>query len=134
MPRIVLDSNEYIYAFGAERKPACERLIGRLIEKAEKNSLSVSRSIADETRRNLKRTAFKLCHRFWLDMACRIDDDDNVPKALFASYLVRGLKPADAQIGAYAEWVNADFLISENRDFLALSKPLPYRIMKASEF
>ena len=73
--RLVLDSNEYILAFGDEPAPDCEAMILR-----------------------------------------------------------RSLKPADAQIGAYAEWVKADFLISENRDFLALAKPIPFRVMKASAF
>ncbi len=132
--RLVLDSNEYIYGFGAERKPECEGLILRVAEKAGRLSLFVPRMVADEVERNVSGAMFKAVHHFWREMGCSIDDDHIVPGGMLASYLKRGLKDADAMIGAYTEWVRADALVSENRDFLALSNPLPFRVMKASTF
>lgn len=48
-------------------------------------------------------------------------------------YESRGLKPGDAFIAAYTEWSGADYLITENRDFLALTS-LPFRVVRAEEF
>jgi hypothetical protein len=132
--RLVLDSNEYIYAFGVERKPECEALLQCLADPSVQSRLFVPQSVADEVRRNMRSVMFKQCHRFWNAMACAIDDESDIPSRFQNAYLTRGLKAADAQIAAYAEWVGADFLISENRDFLALTKPLPFRVLKAAEF
>ncbi|MBI3020645.1 MAG: hypothetical protein HYY59_01405, partial [Candidatus Omnitrophica bacterium] len=41
-----------------------------------------------------------------------------------------GLKPGDAFIAAYTEWTGADYLVTENRDFLALTA-LPFKIVRA---
>lgn len=67
-------------------------------------------------------------------MGCVTENDDLVPMALYAKYVSRNLKSADALIAAYSEWVKAELLVSENRDFLALSTPLPFRVVKAAAF
>jgi hypothetical protein len=40
---------------------------------------------------------------------------------------------ADARIGAFAEWVKADFLVSENQHFLKELKTTAYQVIDAAE-
>jgi len=56
-----------------------------------------------------------------------------VPFELGAKYESLGLKPGDAFIAAYTEWTGADYLVTENRDFLALTA-LPFKIVRAEAF
>jgi hypothetical protein len=60
-----------------------------------------------------------------------IDEDFFVPFELGVKYERMGLKEADAFIAAYAEWVGADALVSENRHFLGLNPNLPFKIVNA---
>ncbi len=62
-----------------------------------------------------------------------IDEDFSVPFELGAKYESKRLKPADAFIAAYAEWVGADTLVTENRHFLTLHIDLPFRILPAEK-
>ena len=134
--RIVLDSNEYIFAFGQKREVACEAVVRWLIAVAAEGraSLFVSRTVVNDVRRHMPGVLFKECHIFWRNVGTSIDEDGLIPSEILVAYLGRGLKMGDALVGAYAEWVDADFLISENRDFLALSTPLPFRVVKAAAF
>lgn len=90
--------------------------------------------VVDEVTQNLTNPILRIIHQFWILMGCTIDDDGLIPADLYESYIHRGLKSADARIAAYAEWIAADVLVSENRDFLALTKPLSFRVMKADAF
>ena len=56
-----------------------------------------------------------------------------MPFELGAKYESMGLKPADAFIAAYAEWVGANVLVTENRHFLTLYLDLPFRILPAEK-
>lgn len=132
--RLVLDSNEYILAYGEERAPDCEALIFRLTTQEGNVELFVPWMVVDEITHNLNDRVLRRIHRFWRLMGCTIEDESDAPSRIENAYLARGLKPADAQIAAYAEWVRAEILVSENRDFLALSTPLPFRVMKAAVF
>lgn len=132
--RLVLDTNEYLYAFGLERKVECEDINFWLGANAADVELFVPRMVVDEITRNLANPILRRIHRFWKLMECSIDDDGLIPADLYESYIHCGLKSADARIGAYAEWVDADYLISENRDFLSLAGPLPFRVTKAAAF
>ncbi|MBI3305347.1 type II toxin-antitoxin system VapC family toxin [Candidatus Parcubacteria bacterium] len=62
----------------------------------------------------------------------QIDEDEVVPFALGSKYEAQGLKPADAFIAAYTEWVGADILVSENRHFLSRQSDLPFKILSAA--
>ena len=61
----------------------------------------------------------------------KIDEDTEVPFELGAKYETKGLKPADAFIAAYTEWVGADALVTENRHFLSLHSNLPFKVVTA---
>lgn len=62
-----------------------------------------------------------------------IDEDFVVPFELGTKYEARGLKPADAFIAAYTEWVGADALVTENRHFLTRQTDLPFRVLTAEQ-
>ena len=61
--------------------------------------------------------------------------DDPVPKELVDKYIQLGLpEKADAFIGAFAEWMQARYLISENRHFLREFKTSDFKVLSAEEF
>jgi len=131
--QLVLDSNEYLFAFGSERKPSAVALLNLLVDHPAKYQLRVSRTILDEVRRN---TAPQRLRDFWLflqALGVAIDEDWEVPFELGAKYESRGLKPGDAFIAAYTEWTGAEYLVTENRDFLSLTA-LPFKIARAEAF
>jgi len=51
--RFVLDSNEYLFAFGVSRKPASVALLDALVDHPETHAVRIPRLIVDEIRRNL---------------------------------------------------------------------------------
>ena len=113
-------------------KPASAALFDALVSRLEIHTIRVPRLIIDEIRRNLPgdifREIFALIRSF-----TEIDEDFVVPFELGTKYEMAGLKPADAFIAAYTEWVGADYLISENRHFLTRHKDLPFRIVTAEQ-
>jgi len=129
--RFILDSNEYIFAFGSGRKPACEKLLNKLIETGSV-SLRICRLIIDEVRGKLNPAAFKECITA-INILTTIDEDFIVPDTISFKYESMGLKPADAFIAAYAELVKADILVSENRHFLARHGSLPFKVLTAAK-
>ena len=127
---LVLDSNEYIFSLGSIRKPACEILLDKIISSIPKHDISIPRMITEEVKRNLSPIVFKEFVAI-IHTITTIDEDFLVPFELGANYETKGLKTADAFIGAYTEWVGAEILISENRHFLSRFKDLPFKILNA---
>jgi len=130
--QLVLDSNEYIFAFGAAIDPSPRALIKSIIDEFPLHSVRLSRLITDEVRRNLSPESNKNFMTFITDIA-EIDEDFVVSFELGAKYEAFGFKEADAFIAAYAEWVGADALISENRHFLRRTNNLPFTVLTAEE-
>ena len=131
--QFVLDSNEYLFAFGIERKSSCETLFQTLLEAPAKHRIRISRTILEEVRRN---TAPQRFRNFWLflqALGVTVDEDWEVPFELGAKYESLGLKPGDAFIAAYTEWTGAEYLVTENRDFLVLAA-LPFKVVRADGF
>lgn len=129
---LVLDSNEYVFSFGKLTKAPCVSLIERLKTRHAKVNLHIPRLIVDEVRRNVSPQAFEKFIAF-LKGRTTIDEDFFVPFELGAKYEARGLKSADAFIAAYAEWVGANVLITENRHFLTRQKNLPFKVRSAEQ-
>jgi hypothetical protein len=131
--QIVLDSNEYLFALGAERKPACEALFKTILDAPGRYQIRIVRTILEEVRRNAIPQRFR---EFWLflrALGVSMDEDWEVPFELGMKYAALGLKPGDAFIAAYTEWTGAECLVTENRDFLTLAT-LPFKILRAAEF
>ncbi len=127
---LILDSNEYIFGLGSMPDPTCAKLLDTMLEHAAKIAIRVPRLITEEVRNNLTPEAFKEFILF-IHTFTTIDEDKVIPFELGAKYEDKGLKPADALIAAYAEWIGADFLVSENRHFLSRQSTLPFKIINA---
>ena len=129
---LVLDSNEYIFAFGPSIDQTPRALIKTILDKFPLHSIRLPRLITDEVRRNLSPESNKIFMAFITGIA-EIDEDFVVPFELGAKYEAYGFKEADAFIAAYAEWVGADALVSENRHFMRRSDNLPFLVIPAEE-
>jgi len=127
---LVLDSNEYIFAFGLYKKPSCEELLDTILSFSI--PIRISQAIIKEIRRNLPISAFKEFIEFITSLTI-IDEDIFVPFELGIKYELKGLKPSDAFIAAYTEWVGADALVTENRHFLSKHSDLPFKVLTAKE-
>jgi predicted nucleic acid-binding protein len=61
--------------------------------------------------------------------------DEPVPQNLVAKYIELGLREkADAVIGAFAEWVEAKYLVSDNRHFLHELRTDAFEVVSPAEF
>jgi predicted nucleic acid-binding protein len=130
----VLDSNIFIFAFDVPGKAACVELVNFLLQHRGTHShhVHIPRLILKEIRRNLNprllQDAMKAMHQLAIP-----DEDFVIPYKIGEKYRARGLKPADALIAAYAEWAEADFLVSQNRHFLSQQANLPFKIVTAQQ-
>ena len=58
-----------------------------------------------------------------------------MPQNLLAKYIELGLREkADALIGAFAEWVGAKYLVSDNRHFLQELRTDAFEVVSPAEF
>jgi len=61
--------------------------------------------------------------------------DSPIPEKLFRLYATLGLNiKGDALIGAFAEWMHVEYLISDNRHFLQEVRTDAYRLVTPAEF
>lgn len=128
--RFVIDSNEYIFAFGPAEESAARQLIDVLFDETFLHTILIPRAIFEEVKRNLSKYAFQEFNSF-INAMITIDEDIVVPFEIVFEYESRGLKPTDAFIAAYAEWRGVDVLVTENRHFLSLQSGLPFKILTA---
>lgn len=129
---LIIDSNEYIIAFGSSKEASPKTLLNTFLDKFPAHTLRIPRMIIEEVKRNITPELFREFIKF-ISAITAIDEDFNVPFELGSKYESKGLKPADAFIAAYAEWVGADVLVTENRHFLTLHIDLPFRILSADK-
>ncbi len=131
--RFVIDSNEYIFAFGpAQESERARRFLDLLLEKNFSHTIRIPRTIFGEVRRNLSAEAFQEFNKF-INALAAVDEDFVVSFEIVFKYEAAGFKPADAFIAAYTEYVGADILVSENRHFLTRHSSLPFRILTAEK-
>lgn len=126
----VCDSNVYIFAFGIAKHPACSRLLKAFVERPAAHRIRICRTIVEEVRDHLTAQEFREFIGL-LNRVTHIDEDLFVPFEFGSKYEWKGLKPADAFIAAYTEWVGAALLVSENRHFLSRRTDLPFRVLPA---
>ena len=130
--KLVIDANEYIFAFGIVEETPNRTLLDYLLIHSARNKTFICRTIINEVQRNL--VAPRLKDFFdYVYSVCIVDEDYIVPFELGAVYENEGLKPADAFIAAYAEHIGANLLVSENRHFLSHHSGLPFHVVKAVE-
>lgn len=132
---LVLDSNEYIFSFGSEPKSSCTLLVEQILQEPALYSLRICRTTIEDVRDHVSRGDFRDFIRFLQALDVFIDEDELVPFELGGKYLTRGLKPGDAFLAGYTEWVGADCLISENRkDFVNHPRLFPFKVRTAEHF
>ena len=129
---LVLDSNEYIFAFAIAKKHACAVLLEKILDAYPTHYIRIPRLIVEEVGRHLTPEEFKEFIEM-VNHLTTIDEDFVVPFELGARYESEGLKPADALIAAYVEWTGADALVTENRHFLNRHSNLPFKVLNASD-
>lgn len=124
----MLDSNEFIFGIPAT-KASCAQLMDRL----ETLRVYIPPMVVREVRTNFQQV-YDLGKAFFR----LINHQKNIkivwsepPEALVIKYMELGFAEEDAAIAACAEWVGAEYLISENRHFLQRSETLAFEIVNA---
>ncbi len=131
--QVVLDSNEFLFAFLAKKKECI------LVLRACKNMHAVIPSIVlEEVSENIKIESGKdqsgKVRKFILESGWfKVVEDAQIPKILLEKYITKGLKKEDSVIGAFTEWMGAKYLISENRHFLKLNAK-EFEVLSAKQF
>jgi predicted nucleic acid-binding protein len=128
----VLDSNEYLFAFGLAKQPPSVTLLDLLVSNPASYAIRIPRMIIEEIRRNLPGDIFREVLALVQGLT-HVDEDTMVPFELGDKYELAGLKPADALIVAYTEWIGAEALVTENRHFLSRRSDLPFRVLTAQQ-
>ncbi|MEK7477548.1 MAG: type II toxin-antitoxin system VapC family toxin [Candidatus Coatesbacteria bacterium] len=131
--RYVLDTNVFVLAFGSAPPVKTEDLLALVVERAEDCELITGREILTEVRRNLTPEALRRCWELLRALAVVPVEDWQIPFDLGEKYREPGLKAGDAAIAALTEWAEADYLVTENRDFMDRSL-LPFRVVRIAEF
>jgi hypothetical protein len=98
--------------------------------------VAIHRVIVLEVVRNLgKPEDLKLFFSLFDEHSPAFIVENLIPSGLVESYIARGLREkGDAYIGAFAEWLRVDYLISDNRHFLNELRTDAYRLLTPAEF
>jgi len=84
---------------------------------------------------HLSEEAFREFLRTLRSLETFVDEDELVPFQFGGKYLARGLKPGDAFLAGYADWVRAEVLVSENRkDFIEHPELFSFPVRTAERF
>ena len=130
--RFVIDSNVYIFAFGPSKEFKDRDFFSKLLNKVSTHTICIPRTIFEEVKRNLSPEAFQEFNKL-INALSRVEEDIVVPFEIGFKYETKGLKTNDAFIAAYAEWVGADCLVTENRHFLSRHSDLPFKVLTADK-
>jgi predicted nucleic acid-binding protein len=130
--RICIDSCVFIHGLG-DKEPAAARLLDRI---SPELALVIPRLVAQEVTRNLTTPEqVRRFYRLFHNRAFAFIVDELVPRPLVDKYASFGLpEKADAFIGAFAEWMQVRYLISDNRHFLRELKTQAFDVINAEEF
>jgi hypothetical protein len=132
---LVLDSNEYILAFGGERERASEDLLLTLALHPNRFIVSICRPILEEVGRHITPWQLSELYAFLNALDVGIDERWLVPFEFVERYIAKGLKRGDAFIAGYTEWIGADCLVSENRaDIVDRSELFSFSVLTAEKF
>ncbi|MBS3151209.1 hypothetical protein J4443_02400 [Candidatus Woesearchaeota archaeon] len=124
---IVLDSNEYIKHINEQ-----SNLLNPLFQRVG-FYFHLHKIIRDEVLRNLRNDAEKDFFKLVMENGIYIDEDI-LPIALFHKYKELGLNKGDIAIASFCEKIGADYLITENRDFLKSKNLADFQVLSLREF
>ncbi|MBC6478409.1 MAG: type II toxin-antitoxin system VapC family toxin [Hormoscilla sp. GM7CHS1pb] len=130
--RICIDSSTFIP--GLQKSEPDKVKLLRLVR--NNIHITIPRLIAKEVTRNLVvAEEVREFYRLFQEEEFGQIIDEPIPSALVEKYINLGLPAkADAFIGAFAEWMNVNHLISENRHFLRELQTTAFEIVNAAEF
>jgi hypothetical protein len=130
--RICIDSCTLINGL-QQTDPAAVRLLDLI---GYELTLVIPRLVGQEVTRNLgsPEQVRSFYHLFQAhDFAFIVDEP--VPRALVDTYADLGLpEKADAFIGAFAEWMEVRYLVSDNRHFLRDLRTEAFDVLNAADF
>jgi len=128
--RICLDSNQFIFGI-AGTDAAAEQLLLRL----PYLDVVIPRLVMNEVTRNLSEPDAKALYALLRRAPQVTIVDAPVPAALVAKYTRLGLREkGDAWIGAFAEWQQVTYLISDNRHFLTALPEATFVVLTPERF
>lgn len=128
--RICIDSNQFIFGISGVDS-AAERLMLLL----PGLDVVIPRLVMREVTRNLRASEIKSLYALLGRAPNVVVIDEPVPTSLVAKYIKMGLRDkGDAFIGAFAEWQQAAFLISENRHFLNDLREATFTVLTPDRF
>lgn len=131
---VVLDSNEFIFGFTGSKK-ACSDILKLIGVKFGVILPDVVFREVFERLKIIEGKDFASAVRYAiLKLDIKIIDERLVPRELTHKYYNIIKKRPDAAIAAFAEWTNAKYLVSENRDFLRNLKDKPFEVLRAEDF
>jgi hypothetical protein len=96
----------------------------------------IPRLVAIEVTHNLQSATDQArFYRLFYERPFAMIIDEDLPNDLLTSYIAKGLRAkGDAYIGAFAEWMQVDYLISDNRHFLRELQTDAYQLMSPGDF
>ena len=124
---IVLDSNEYI-SFLSQNS-----LFLNGILKNEKIAILINEIIIKEVLRHIKEVIKKDFYKLLFADNINVRNE-KLPFYLLQKYKGMGLKKGDIEIAAFCEYVEAEYLITENRHFLTSLKFDKFKVVSIKEF
>jgi hypothetical protein len=129
---ICIDSCVFIRGFSREDADT-QQLLGLIGPKIQ---LVIPRLVTVEVTRNLAKRAQQMAfYRLFRNHEHAAIVDGPIPPVLLSRYLALGLsEKGDAYIGAFAEWMRVDTLISDNRHFLRELRTDAYRLLSPGDF
>lgn len=130
--RICIDSCVFIRGYNQAGSDA-EWLLKSIGPKLQ---VVINRLIAQEVTRNLSgQEQIRRFYQVFHDNTDAFIVSGPIPPAILERYVALGLREkGDAIIGAFAEWMVVDYLISDNRHFLRELQTDAYRIASPAEF
>ncbi len=130
--RICIDSCAFVSAL-QQVEPAATRLLELV---SPRLVLVIPRLIGQEVTRNLATPQqVRLFYRLFRDRDFAFIVDEPVPRMLVDKYTHLGLpEKADAFIGAFAEWMQVRYLVSENRHFLRNLQTDAFAVLRPIDF
>lgn len=128
--RICIDSNQFIFGISGTDADS-ERLMLLLPQ----INVVIPRIVMKEVTRNLSDRNVRQLHSLLGKAPQVLIIDEPVPRIFVEKYLQLGLREkGDAFIGAFAEWQGVDYLISDNRHFLAELSSSSFQIFTPERF
>jgi predicted nucleic acid-binding protein len=132
--RIVVDTNEFVFALTGPTDSPPLRMLEVQLRARDHFEIRLPQIIVNECARNLPQRMHPQLFDL-LNSLASIDPDYVVPFEVGERYRSLGLKPADALIAAYCDWIDADALVTENRHFLVRHrKHMPFEVLTADAF